>query len=392
MMMTGNSMELYVHIPFCVRKCAYCDFCSFPADEETRAAYGAALLAEIRLAAEEERKKGKGDRRITSVFFGGGTPSVLDAFYIEEILASIRREFVLEEDAEITLEANPGTLTEEKLAVYRRAGVNRLSIGLQSADDRELKLLGRIHSFADFERNYRAARQAGFGNISVDLMAALPGQTEQGLLKSLEAAAELSPEHLSVYSLMIEEGTPFYERYHGKEDLLLPSEEEERAMYGACRQFLEERGWKRYEISNYAKEGRACRHNIGYWTGVPYLGFGISASSYIDGWRFINTSDLKTYLRAMGEGGDGLLALRCPEEEVTRERAMEEFMFLGLRMTEGVSEDEFRRRFGVTMEQIYGGVLERMQRQGLMEQAGERRRLTEEGINVSNHVMAEFLF
>ena len=407
------ALELYVHIPFCVKKCGYCDFVSAPAADVVQDAYVKALLQEIQSAGQKDQ--------VSSIFIGGGTPSIIKAEHIEAILSCIRQEFAVEEDAEVTLEANPGTLTAEKLAVYRRAGINRLSIGLQSANDEELALLGRIHTFREFQESYRLAREAGFQNINVDLMAALPYQTEESFERSLRAVTELSPappEHISVYSLIIEEGTPFYEKYHsqaeareaGSEDTApLPTEEEERTMYRRTRELLEACGYERYEISNYARPGFACRHNVGYWTGVPYLGFGISSSSYIGGKRFSNGRSLRNYLTAMEEARP-LETIRRDEEIVKKEQAMEEFMFLGLRLMRGVSEMEFERRFGRSMEEVYGTVLETMEKRGLMEMTAPATRekreeridgdasqkdrlwhLTEEGIDVSNYVMAEFL-
>ncbi|WP_456300202.1 radical SAM family heme chaperone HemW [Qiania dongpingensis] len=401
-------LELYVHVPFCVRKCAYCDFVSGPAGPEEMAEYVKALLAEIQAAGRMEKVSGY---EVVSVFFGGGTPSILETSDIEKILKSIRRAFFMGEGAEITLEANPGTLTPDKLTAYRRAGINRLSLGLQSSNDRELSLLGRIHSFDMFLESYRMVRDAGFSNVNVDLMAALPGQTEESFRKSLEAVAELlpvPPEHISVYSLIIEEGTPFYAAYHeqaearaaGESDTgLLPSEEAERNMYYMARSLLKERGYDRYEISNFARLGYECRHNIGYWTGVSYLGFGISASSYMEGKRFINCEDRKVYTEAMAELEKNrdiepaLRTVRREEEIVTKDRAMEEFMFLGLRMMCGVSEKRFMERFGVSMREIYGPILEKMERNGLMEWDGIRAswKLTDAGIDVSNYVLADFL-
>lgn len=383
--------ELYIHIPFCVRKCGYCDFVSFPAGQNVQKAYVQALLKELETAPE--------GLSVPTVFIGGGTPSIIDPLFIGELLSLARRRFRLLPEAEITLEANPGTLTAEKLEAYRRAGVNRLSIGLQSARDEELRVLGRIHSFADFKESFSMAREAGFENISVDLMAALPFQTEESFEESLAAALRLSPEHLSVYSLIIEEGTPFYERYHekalareqGREDTWpLPTEETERRMYRLAGRRLPEAGYARYEISNYARPGFACRHNIGYWTGVPYLGFGLSASSYFEGKRFSNTADMKAYLPAFEEEG-APSRIRTVEEVVTRERAMEEFMFLGLRMTEGVSGAEFSRRFGRAMEEVYEKPLARMEAEGLLSRRDGRVSLTERGVDLSNYVLAEFL-
>ena len=388
-----TELELYIHIPFCVRKCGYCDFVSAPAGREAQQAYMERLWEEI-------EKSVKGVPLVSSVFFGGGTPSLIEPLLIEETLNRIRRRFFLSPDAEISMEANPGTLTKEALQIYKRAGVNRLSIGLQSAHNKELSMLGRIHTWEEFKESFSLARRAGFENLNVDLMAALPGQTVESFSESLRAVLALSPEHLSVYSLIIEEGTPFYETYgkqaearaEGREDAAirpLPSEEDERTMYRITEEILEKAGYDHYEISNYSKPGYACRHNIGYWTGTPYLGFGISAASYIEEKRFHNTSDREEYLsRPFSE-------IRSLEEQVTRPRAMEEFLFLGLRMMCGVSEQRFLNRFGTTMEAVYGETLRTLSGEGLLEayQNGTERfwRLTEHGIDVSNYVLAEFL-
>ena len=388
-----TELELYIHIPFCVRKCGYCDFVSAPAGREVQQAYMERLWEEI-------EESVNGETLVSSVFFGGGTPSLIEPLLIEETLNRIRRRFFLSPDAEISMEANPGTLTKEALQIYKRAGVNRLSIGLQSAHNKELSMLGRIHTWEEFKESFSLARRAGFENLNVDLMAALPGQTVESFSESLRAVLALSPEHLSVYSLIIEEGTPFYEKYgkqaearaEGREDAAirpLPSEEDERTMYRITEELLGKAGYDHYEISNYSKPGYACRHNIGYWTGTPYLGFGISAASYIEEKRFHNTSDREEYLsRPFSE-------IRSLEEQVIRPRAMEEFLFLGLRMMCGVSEQRFLERFGITMEAVYGETLRTLSGEGLLEayQNGTERfwRLTEHGIDVSNYVLAEFL-
>ena len=388
-----TELELYIHIPFCVRKCGYCDFVSAPAGREVQQAYMERLWEEI-------EKSVNGETLVSSVFFGGGTPSLIEPLLIEETLNRIRRRFFLSPDVEISMEANPGTLTKEALQIYKRAGVNRLSIGLQSAHNKELSMLGRIHTWEEFKESFSLARRAGFENLNVDLMAALPGQTVESFSESLRAVLALSPEHLSVYRLIIEEETPFYEPYgkqaearaEGREEAAirpLPSEEDERTMYRITEELLGKAGYDHYEISNYSKPGYACRHNIGYWTGTPYLGFGISAASYIEEKRFHNTSDREEYLsRPFSE-------IRSLEEQVTRPRAMEEFLFLGLRMMCGVSEQRFLERFGITMEAVYGETLKTLSGEGLLEayQKGTERfwRLTEHGIDVSNYVLAEFL-
>lgn len=375
-----KTMELYVHIPFCERKCAYCDFLSFPADEAVKRQYTEKLTEEIKKAGAAFR-----DTTVTSVFMGGGTPSVLDSGLTVQIFKALSGNFRISPEAEISMEANPGTVSEEKLMEYRTAGVNRLSFGLQSADNRELELLGRIHTFEIFAESYRLARACGFGNINVDLMSALPGQTTESWLSTLRTVAEMGPEHISAYSLIIEEGTPFFDRYgEGRGEGTLPDEDSERDMYHRTKEFLAGYGYERYEISNYAKKGRECRHNIGYWTGTPYLGLGLGASSYVDGVRFRATDNIWEYLN--GEPGR-----RLDEQVLTKQDMEEEFFFLGLRMVHGVSLSEFEKRFGVPAEYVYPGLFEKLIKEGAAEQHGDRFCLTGYGLDVSNCVMAEFL-
>lgn len=370
------SMEIYVHIPFCAKKCEYCDFLSEPAGGKEQRAYVQALLKEIQ-AAEE----GKG-RGVSSIFIGGGTPSLLKEDLLGSILEKIYETFTLEEDAEISIEVNPGTASFRKLEAYRKMGINRLSIGLQSTDDKELKMLGRLHNYAGFLETYQAARAAGFDNMNVDLMSALPDQTYEGWVRNLQTVAELSPEHISAYSLIIEEGTPFA----GKA-LNLPDEETEYRMYEDTASILARYGYEQYEISNYAKKGRRCRHNVGYWTRQDYLGLGLGAASLWGNRRFSNTESMEEYLRnsAFPE------KIRKMEPVLTREDEMAEFMFLGLRMTEGVSEGEFEREFGVKIEEIYGEVLKKYFGMELLEKKDGKIFLTRKGIHVSNSVMADFL-
>lgn len=373
---TDSPIEIYIHIPFCVKKCDYCDFLSGPSGPKEQEAYVQALLREINAVTE-----GKG-RSVSSIFIGGGTPSVLDERFIGEILEKIKEKFQMQEDAEITIEVNPGTADSQKLQVYRHYGINRLSIGLQSPDDRELKILGRIHNYAQFLETYKEARQAGFDNINIDLMSAIPDQTYEGWQKNLRTVAELEPEHISAYSLIIEEGTPFAAR-----KLNLPDEDTEYNMYEATAQILKEYGYEQYEISNYAKEGRACRHNVGYWTRQDYLGFGLGASSLYGKERFSNTSDRKKYL----ENSSSPELIREKEPILTTEDEMAEFMFLGLRMTKGIAKSDFELIFGCRIEQIYGEVLKKYESMGLLVEKDGRVFLSREGIHVSNSVMAEFL-
>lgn len=373
---TDSPMEIYIHIPFCIKKCDYCDFLSGPSGPKEQADYVDALLEEIN-AAEE----GKG-RSVSSVFIGGGTPSVLDERFIGEILNHIRRKFQIADHAEITIEVNPGTADRNKLQAYRTYGINRLSIGLQSPDDRELKILGRIHNYEQFLETYRSAREAGFDNINIDLMSAIPDQTYEGWNHNLRTVAGLDPEHISAYSLIIEEGTPFASR-----TLNLPDEDAEYNMYEATAQILREYGFEQYEISNYAKKGRECRHNVGYWIRQDYLGFGLGASSLYGKERFANTQDMKKYL----ENSRTPEKIREKEPPLTREDEMAEFMFLGLRMTRGISKAEFERQFGSEIDAIYGDVLRKYKSMGLLLEENGRIFLSREGIHVSNSVMADFL-
>ena len=375
-----KNMVLYIHVPFCVKKCAYCDFLSFPADEGTKRRYVEKLMEEMRTMGAVCR-----DNTVSTVFVGGGTPSILKGEWMEELFSVLRENFSLEPDAEISMEANPGTVTKEKLFSYRRAGINRLSFGLQSAKERELSALGRIHSFEDFLESFRAARECGFENINVDLMSALPGQTADSWMETLKRTAELSPEHISAYSLIVEEGTPFYEAYGSEAGRkLLPDEETEREMYHRTKAFLRECGYERYEISNYAKPGFACLHNIGYWTGVPYLGLGLGAASYLNGKRFSGHGDMETYLASAAGTYEN-------EVQLTKKDMEEEFFFLGLRLTKGVSLAEFKERFGEDAAAVYPGVMERFVKEGAANLSDGRFFLTDYGMDVSNYVMAEFL-
>ena len=376
----NGGMELYLHMPFCVRKCAYCDFLSFPTDQETQNLYTRRLREDI-----DAMGKKYGDIPVDTIFIGGGTPSVPDSALIVGIMEHVRKAFHVAEGAEISMEANPGTVTREKLTDYRRAGINRLSFGLQSANDRELKHLGRIHNWAEFLESFHLARECGFTNINIDLMSALPGQTRESWKDTLKRVTDLNPEHISAYSLIIEDGTPFGEKYGSEEGRkLLPDEDSEREMYHETKRFLRDCGYERYEISNYAKPGRACRHNIGYWTGLPYLGLGLGASSYMDGCRFAVNSDMKQYL----EEKPGMFT---DVEKLTKKDMEEEFFYVGLRMTAGVSLPEFERRFGVSAKDVYPGLMEMFVEEKAAVFQGDRFVLTDYGLDVSNYIMAQFL-
>lgn len=377
-----KDLGLYIHIPFCVRKCEYCDFLSWSTGEEEREQYVEALLLEI----ESYREFAKG-YRVSTVFIGGGTPSVLLPEQMERILQKIYEVFELEKRPEITIEVNPGTVDEKKLQCYKENGINRLSMGLQSVNDEKLRLLGRIHTYRDFVESYELARKVGFDNISLDLISSIPGQNLQEWKKELETAAAQNPEHISVYQLIIEEGTPFYERY-AEHPELLPDEETSREIYLWTGKFLKEAGYEQYEISNYTKSGKESRHNLKYWERGDYLGLGLGAASMVRNIRMSNTKDMKTYLE------------RCTQPKTMREdvqfleepRQMEEFMFLGLRKTRGVSKKEFRRTFGREMDMVYEKALHKCLENGMLLEHKDRIFLSEEGTLLSNIVLSEFLF
>ena len=384
-------LELYVHIPFCIRKCAYCDFVSGPGTKAMQKEYEEALLAEID-AAEETA-----EREVISVFFGGGTPSAVDAGMLARVMEKLRSKYVFSEDAEITLEANPGTLDAEKLKCYRKSGFNRISIGCQSVHDEELKRLGRIHTFAEFQESFALARDAGFANINVDLMSGLPEQSEEKWEESLRTIAELSPEHISAYSLIVEPGTPFAEQ-----KLDLPDEDTEREMYARTAEILAEYGFFQYEISNYAKPGYECRHNIVYWTMDEYIGLGIGAASFFNGRRYSNTLDMKQYIRTMEDVFDkrsvdeiyqsqALDTIRHIDETVDVDTLMEEYVIFGLRMTRGISAADFYDRFGHSLYDVYGDVIRSYVASGHMKDEKGMVFLTRKGIDVSNRILVDFL-
>ena len=400
-----TDLSLYIHIPFCVRKCDYCDFLSFPVaksgcavgNEEILQEYLSALKAEI--MKESSRYAG---RKVDTIFLGGGTPSLLLPEQVEDLMQMLRDAFEILPEAEITIEANPGTLTRDKLKTYKKVGINRLSIGLQSADDQELQILGRIHRFEDFSRNYELARDCGFSNINIDLMSGLPGQNCEAWCRTLTTVAELAPEHISAYGLMIEEGTPFFDRYYGEKTSLgmyeLPKEEEERQMYHDTAEILAGYGYLQYEISNYAKPGYECRHNIGYWIRKDYVGFGLGAASMVGNVRWKNTSVLAEYMLPAGKDGGMVKGQTAGQTgEIKREQAFltlqeqqEETMFLGLRMNRGVSKEKFFELFDKSMESVYGVWLCKMEKEGLLLNE-DSVRLTEKGRDLANFVMAGFL-
>lgn len=408
--MEKKELELYIHIPFCVRKCNYCDFLSFPVDEDTQRQYVKALCKEIFYYGAHCR-----DYVVSTVYIGGGTPSWLWESDMAEIMDAVHKNFALLPDAEVSVECNPGTVTAQKFAVYRQSGINRISLGLQSAQNVELKMLGRIHTWEQFLKTYELARSGGFSNINVDLMSSLPGQHIETYADSLQKVCRLKPEHISAYSLIIEKGTPFYDLYKfdavkqraGMVTDALPTEDEVYEMTKLTEEMLKENGYVHYEVSNFAQPGYACRHNIGYWTRVNYLGMGLGASSLMENIRYTNTSDLYTYLEQVDvirEGiwenkrSDGTIEqlpttnLHASAELVGKYAQMEEFMYLGLRMIDGISRDDFFQSFGMPIEAVYQEVLNHLQEEKLLERRAGRIYLTPKGQDVSNYALAQFLF
>ena len=376
---------IYAHIPYCVKKCAYCDFVSSTADKNARVEmedYAAALRAEILREVPLLRARW-GDA--ATVYLGGGTPTALPAALLTGILETLRT--AAGTPVECTVEANPGTVDAAYLTQLRAAGANRLSLGVQSFDDRLLRVIGRIHTAAEAEQAFRAARAAGFENISLDLMYGLPTQTLDDLKKSVDEALALVPEHISVYGLTVEEGTPLAAaEAQGK--LALPTEDAAEEMYDWLTAALPARGYVRYEISNFARQGCESRHNLGYWRNVPYLGVGAAAHGYVDGVRWGNEPDTEKYIRAIQTGR----SVRTPEDtERTRTNAMEEYAFLALRTREGIDTADFSRAFGVDIDTVYGAVIEKYSAQGLLRRADGFVALTNEGMKVGNEVFAAFL-
>ena len=388
-----NGLEIYIHIPFCVKKCDYCDFLSAPADLETKEKYVEALINEIKL-----NKNKMSEYVVDTVFIGGGTPSLLEENQISKIMSVLRDNC---------------NMSESKLWEYKKSGINRISFGLQSANDEELKSIGRIHNYAGFLESYNLARKCGFDNINVDLMSALPGQTLKSYEETLNKVVRLEPEHISAYSLIVEENTLMYDRVKKaqiKGINILPDEESERKMYYLTNNILRSNGYRKYEISNYSKPGKECKHNIGYWQRKEYLGFGIGAASLYKENRYNNISDINKYIEVLTnnikensinnvenssevENQVNILnSIVKNLQQLTERDRMEEFMFLGLRMMEGVSMEKFERYFGKPYMEVYGKVQKRMEDKRFLINDNGYVKLTEFGIDLSNYVMSEFLF
>ncbi len=371
-------VALYLHIPFCRARCVYCGFNTYAGLEGLIPAYAEALCREVGAAPPARGR---------TVYFGGGTPSLLPSEILERLLAVLRSRFALPEDAEVTLEANPGTVGPGYLRRVRELGVNRLSLGGQSARLEELRLLGRLHTWEEAVEAVRAARRAGFDNVNLDLIYGLPGQTMGHWQESVEAALHLEPDHLSLYALTLEEGTPLALRV-ARGDLLAPDEDLAAEMYEWARERLRQAGYVHYELSNWARsEARRCRHNLAYWYNEPYLGFGAGAASWWAGRRWTNVRHPEAYIRRIGDG----LSVVDEAEEIPRALEMGETMMMGLRLVEGVADERFRARFGVGLEEAFGEELRRLRRAGLLDWDGRVARLTPRGYLLGNQVFQAFL-
>lgn len=369
---------LYIHIPFCKMKCYYCDFPSFSGKESLMVDYARALSLEINQACS--------GKRIKSIFIGGGTPTYLSLEGWEIIAEALRKIEINKEDFEFTIEGNPKTFKKEQLAFFKAMGVNRISMGLQAAQSCHLESLGRIHTYKDFEESFNMVREAGIENINVDLMFGLPGQTIDEWKETLRKVREKNPQHISCYSLIIEEGTKFYNLYEA-DKLILPSEEQERKMYSEALSYLKDNGYEHYEISNFAKPGHRCRHNLIYWNMEAYIGCGSSAHSYVDGKRYSNEVSVEKYISMMNAGDSSVKEYHVNSEA----DEMEEFIFLGLRKMEGISINEFSSRFKKDIYEVYSQVIEKHKKLGLLQVDGDRMFLTERGIELSNQVMSDFI-
>lgn len=389
---------LYLHIPFCERKCAYCDFLSFCTNDDEINNYVDALCAEINQKALALNNSDF-SKKLSSIFIGGGTPSILDTKYVDKIMAAVGNSFTVADDAEITIEANPNSLTREKLDCFIKNGINRISIGLQSANEDELKILNRLHSFEQFLNAYNLARAAGFKNINVDLIKYIPNQTATSFKNTLDKVLELSPEHISVYDLIIEKGTPFFELFQNK-TLFYPSEEEQEKIDDVLFSSLEKNNYIRYEISNFAKEGKMCRHNLGYWSDIPYIGLGLGASSYFNNKRYKNETNIKTYIDYYNNDIDKNKSIEDLLYDTTIEKdqlniskgdaiknLMNEYMMLSMRTIFGANKKYFLDKFGKPIEAIYGDKL-KYYKDFIIEDENSFH-FTKKGFDLSNQILSD---
>ena len=374
-----KELGIYVHIPFCKQKCSYCDFISYCDKNDLIEKYIKALKQEIKNSSVNEYE-------ISTIYIGGGTPSYIESKYISEILKTIKQKYNINRNVEITIEVNPGTVTKEKLRDYVEAGINRISIGLQSCNNNLLKMIGRIHTYEEFLSTYKLAREVGFKNINVDLMIGLPNQTLDDVKKSLEEISKLNPEHISVYSLIVEEGTPI-EKKIADGQLKLPNEELEREEYWEVKKFLESLGYKHYEISNFAKTGYESKHNLNCWEQKEYLGFGAAAHSYMKKTRYSNTENIEKYINQEMQSKQ----LHIVHEVQKEEEQKKEYMLLGLRKIDGVQISSFKNKFGCNPIMEFKNELNKLTQEGLIKIDLDQIKLTEKGIDLANIVWEEFI-
>ena len=374
-------LGLYIHIPFCIKKCKYCDFNSFKLNIDEKKKYISALEQEMKLYKDEVK-----DKEIDSIFIGGGTPTVLNGDEIKTLFKKINENFKIKEDAEITMECNPGTIDEKKLLAMKESGVNRLSIGLQAVQNHHLKYIGRIHTYEEFEKNYIEAKNIGFNNINIDLMYALPNQTVEDWKETLEKIVKLNPEHISAYSLILEENTELFDMFNRKEFRLL-DEDTDIEMYEYTINYLKLHGYNQYEISNYAKTGYECNHNILYWKCENYIGIGTSSAGYLNNIRYNNICEIDKYEEAVLNNKKPI-----EFEEFTSEKdEIEEKIFLGLRMNEGIKFIDFEEKYNLNFEEKYKEQIEKLTKMNLIEVDNQGMRLTQKGREISNSVFVEFM-
>ena len=378
-----KKLGLYLHIPFCAKKCAYCDFYSFKCPNASLAKN---YISALRIQLEDYRKP-LSDYEVDTVFIGGGTPSTLDTSLLQSLIDTAGRNLDIKKDAEFTIEVNPGTVTKKALKKYRKMGINRLSIGLQSIHEDELRELGRIHTLEDFTDCYEWAREVGFDNISVDLMYGIPRQTKGSFAKTLDFISKINPEHVSIYALKVEEGTEFYNR---RDALDLPDEDTEYEMYTSAIDFLGSRGYEHYEISNFARPGYRCRHNMKYWNCDEYLGLGPGAHSYLDERRFAVARDIVKYIDGI-EIVNNNINIYSEDEQLTVYERMSEYIMLRMRLSDGVTAAKFNRRFGFDFEEKYGARLREYIDGGFVEFNGGTYSFTPKGMYVSNYILSSVL-
>ena len=374
-------LGLYIHIPFCVSKCKYCDFNSYKLNLDKKKKYLKALQKEMEFYREEVVGK-----NIETIFIGGGTPSILNENEIKFLFDEIKKNFNIKKDAEITMECNPGTLTLEKLKVMKDCGVNRLSIGLQAVQNQHLNYIGRIHTYEEFEKNYKQAKEVGFENINIDLMYALPNQSREDWMESLEKVVKLNPTHISAYSLILEEGTELFNMYERKEFKLL-DEDTDIEMYKYTINYLKSNGYDQYEISNYAKKGYECKHNILYWKCKNYVGLGASASGFLNKTRYNNLCGLDEYEEIIYSGKKPLEW----EEKLSIKDEIEESIFLGLRMNEGIKFEDFLEKYNFNFKEEYKNEINKLKNMGLIQVDDQFMALTQKGREISNSVFVEFI-